>query len=250
VQTATNQLPWEEPPAFTPISIKPSLNPSTELKTAIQVETAPSTSPKHAKELEIELPLKTAPEQAKYEVLSTLVNYILAKQNDNSFVIIDQRAAHTRITFEALLKLQTKNQESQGLLIPLTVELPPLDVSFLEDNLRSFEKIGITIRRFGKNTFMVDALPKALEKANLQDLIEKILQYLKENEDAPHFEGELLKKLALAASLAAVPKQRKLNSEEASALIDHLMKCDAPFHSPSGKQTIVHLGQEEIASKF
>ena len=48
---------------------------------------------------------------------------------------------------------------SQGLLLPETIECKPTDADFLNRSIELFQKLGVGIREFGQNTFILEALP-------------------------------------------------------------------------------------------
>ncbi|MFT4552190.1 MAG: DNA mismatch repair protein MutL [Chlamydiales bacterium] len=197
------------------------------------------------------LPFFSEPLQDKYRVLSTTNDYILLSKysDENTFTFLDQRAAHSRVIFEELLKQKTC-KESQSLIVPLSLEFSPLESSILEENLETLENLGFGIQSFGKNSFMIDALPKIIEEKDLQSFLTNLIGFFRELETHSAFKKENDKKMALAASRSAIQKNRCLSLKEAEVLVERLMGCDVPDQCPQGKATMVRIDKKEIARKF
>lgn len=235
---SSSPLPWEkvEPPKPPP---KPVLQ---DLDQTLLSPPEPEEKP---------LPFISEPTQPKYRVLSTTNDYILlSKDTDEStFTFLDQRAAHTRVIFEDLLN-QKHSKESQSLIVPLSLEFSPLESSILDDNLDALKNLGFGIQSFGKNSFMIDALPKVIEEKNVQSFLSSLIGFFRELETHHAFKKEKDKKLALAASRSAIQKNRCLNLQEAESLVERLMQCEVPDQCPQGKATMVKIDKTEIARKF
>lgn len=205
---------------------------------------------------EVELPLTPPSQKTSYEAVTTTRNYVLAKshntlnEGDSDIFFIDQRAAHRRILFEALLNNCTQTAESQALLFPVTVELSLNDSQALHEHLTDLKAMGFSIQIFGKNTFMIDALPQLIEASAIEDLLSSLVSHYKEISQENPFEGEKRKTLAAAACKAAIHKNHLLTLEEAQSLIKQLTACQVPLHCPQGKPILVAMTQEEIAKKF
>ncbi len=71
-------------------------------------------------------------------------------ETEDGYVVMDPHAAHERILFERFMKdfLDGKMQ-TQGLLIPETVDLPPKDAVRIRKSLELFKKMGFGVSEFG-----------------------------------------------------------------------------------------------------
>lgn len=169
-------------------------------------------------------------------------------------VLVDQRAAHSRIIFERLLS-EKKYQESivEPLLLPLSVELTPHESLILRKAFDILQQIGIQIREFGVNTFLIDAIPRIFGNCQVEIFIRDIIHLLEDNpcfSSQDFLEQEIRKNIAHAASKAAMTSERQLSFEEAQTLIKQLIECEYPFSCPFGKPIFVQIGSEELQNFF
>ncbi|MBA3816602.1 MAG: DNA mismatch repair endonuclease MutL [Parachlamydiaceae bacterium] len=165
--------------------------------------------------------------------------------------LIDQKAAHSRVIFE---KLQ-ENEEGQitalqSLLIPYSIEVSAFEAAILRASVTNLCGMGIHIREFGTNTFLIDAIPQIFGDSNLQVLITDILQALREMQSDQLLQDEKNKRIALAASRTSVSYDRRLSLEEAQALMNQLSICRHPYQCPQGKSTLLQLSPEELVRQF
>ncbi len=97
-------------------------------------------------------------------VAQVLDTYIIAVAADGSLVLVDQHAAHERLTHEAIREQMLDGAvRSQPLLLPAVVDLPPADVARLVARAgRSGCGSGLELEEFGAGAILVRALPAVL----------------------------------------------------------------------------------------
>ena len=81
--------------------------------------------------------------------------YILA-ENKDGFVIIDQHAAHERITYEKLRKGEIK---TQPLLAPIVIKLKPEDAESVLSIADELKQCGLHIDEFGDGAIAIFEKP-------------------------------------------------------------------------------------------
>ena len=59
-----------------------------------------------------------------------------------------------------------------------------------------------------------------------------------------------MKRIALAASRAAISGDKRLSIPEGQSIMNQLALCEHPFHCPSGKPILVQITGEELAKLF
>ena len=98
-------------------------------------------------------------------VAQVLDTYVVAATSDQSLVLIDQHAAHERLTHEALraqfLAADGGGVRSQALLLPAVVDLPAADARRLAEAAPALARLGLDLEGFGPGAIMVRALPAA-----------------------------------------------------------------------------------------
>ena len=110
-----------------------------------------------------------------------LDTYLLAVAADGALVIVDQHAAHERLTEERLRAEFAAGQvAAQALLLPVVVDFAPLEAMRLLAEAESLKRLGLEIEAFGPGAVLVRALPAALKNADaaglLRDLAEEFAE--------------------------------------------------------------------------
>ncbi|MEA2076873.1 MAG: DNA mismatch repair endonuclease MutL [Candidatus Marinimicrobia bacterium] len=175
--------------------------------------------------------------------------YIFA-QIASAIIVIDQHAAHERILFEKALKTFTDSsaQASQQLLFPVSLELSPDDFSLLGDVVKEFENLGFSLRAFGKNTMLIEAVPADLRNIDEGQVILEILDNYRERKETRH--NKTYNMAASYACKAAIKTGDALEPIEMQNLVDQLFQCESPYACPHGRPTIVNLTIDELDKRF
>lgn len=186
------------------------------------------------KEPLLELPLET-----KVRVLAKLGNYLLVEQPEG-ILVVDGQAARARVIYEQLLEKKQGTLGVQHLLLPYSIEISGAEKAFLLQSLDTFEAMGISIRPFGGDTFIIDAIPSCLEIGE----IEKIVQsFLEEGVIANQWLDE--KKAALRLTRAL---NKPIHSmEEGAALVEKLFRSASATEAPDGSLISFLLTEKELS---
>lgn len=175
-------------------------------------------------------------------------SYILAESRAE-FYLIDQHAAHERVLYEEI-KANLEGRESvvQNLLFPESVQVTPEEEDLIDEHVESIRKMGFDVRKFGRRTYVVEAVPallkKPLQKTILNEMVDEVIATRAESDDMHHF---------LAAGFAcrgAIKAGDRLSREETQALLGQLFESRMPFACPHGRPTMIRLSWEEIERRF
>jgi DNA mismatch repair protein MutL len=110
-------------------------------------------------------------------VVGQLHNLYIVCESDGGLVLIDQHAAHERILFEQLKQRgNDRPSAAQKLLVPETLELNFREAEILEQMLSDLKNLGLDIEPFGKNTFIIKAVPALLSGRDLRPMIYEIVE--------------------------------------------------------------------------
>jgi len=91
-----------------------------------------------------------------------LASYLLV-EGKSGLLIVDQHAAHERVLYERLrAEWLARGVETQGLLIPLNVEMEPLAAAALVDQIELVDRLGFEIEPFGEGSIAVRTVPALL----------------------------------------------------------------------------------------
>jgi len=182
--------------------------------------------------------------------------YIVAEAADG-LVLVDQHAAHERLTLERLRGADAgaAAARSQALLMPEVVELSEPECDRLEAIAADLDRMGLAIERFGPSAMLVRSLPHALPKADPHALLRDIADDLATN----GIDGEggsllLTEKieyvLATMACHGSVRAGRTLRVEEMNALLREMERTPRSGQCNHGRPTWVKLSMEEVEKLF
>ena len=190
-----------------------------------------------------------APElfEEKPHVVGIYDEYILISSHklvSEGLCFIDSRYAMSRISFEKWQNSQ-KTVSSQTLLVPLFIECSLEDAESLKIALPHLQDIGLAIREFGTNAFLIEAVPGFLEHIDLEQFLH-------------HVACSVDQRVAVTEKLDALYReafrfQKKLSTmsvELATGIVKQLFACSDPFTCPLGNKTMFVLTPEEIRKRL
>ncbi|HJX55691.1 MAG TPA: DNA mismatch repair endonuclease MutL, partial [Methanoregula sp.] len=90
--------------------------------------------------------------------------YILATTETGDLVIIDQHAVHERILYELVNARMSGDHCSQELIVPFILHRSVHEAAVLRDLIPALAQAGLILEEFGKETFLVRAIPVVLGK--------------------------------------------------------------------------------------
>ncbi len=183
------------------------------------------------------------------KILQLKQRYILTPVK-SGLMVIDQKRAHERILFEQFMEiLKSESVASQQQLFPQTIELNPADAELLKSILSDLQLLGFDIREFGKDTFIVNGTPGALDVASPEIIVEKLLEEYKNSPvDA---RAKAREQIALSlAKASSLDYGVELKQEEVDHLIDNLFACSTPNFTPDGKKVLTIIPTNDIEKSF
>jgi len=211
---------------------------------------------------EAELQLLTAPAARSFipeasghplgaPVAQILDTYILAVAADGALVIIDQHAAHERLTEERLRAEFLAGQVvSQPLLLPVVVDLPQSDASRLLAQAQTLHRLGLEIEAFGPGALLVRAVPAALKNPDVAELLRDLADEFAEAGTSVALEARLDSALARLACHRSIRAGRRLNPEEMSALMRDMEATPRAATCSHGRPTFLKLTRAELETMF
>lgn len=175
----------------------------------------------------------------------------IACEDRSGLVIVDQHAAHERITFERLRKLfETEHKQTQPLLFPQRLELDAMRAETLSDNLDFFERAGFEIEPFGGNTYALKVVPAVLQKANAEALIKDAIDDLAGFGRSDRVEEAMESVLSRMACHGSVRGPTALTDEECEALLQQMDEIDFKANCPHGRPVYYRLPLIELEESF
>ncbi|MFP4614667.1 MAG: DNA mismatch repair endonuclease MutL [Thiohalorhabdus sp.] len=176
--------------------------------------------------------------------------FILA-QTENGVVLVDQHAAHERITYERLKRAyQEDGVERQALLVPVAVNLAERHMVLLEEEAGTLERLGFRVDPAGPRRALIREAPAMLAEADLGLLLERTLDTLaRYGSGAPVAEAanEVLAEMGCHGSVRV---NRRLTREEMDALLRDLERTERGGQCNHGRPTYVHLSMQALDRFF
>lgn len=176
-----------------------------------------------------------------------LNTYILAEGPDGLYMI-DQHAAHERVLYERLIAARRRgSQVSQGLAVPLTVELAPSQMAILIGHGDHFAQMGFEVESFGAGTAILRAVPATVPGVPGADLLLRAVGSLQEDGE----EEDPLERIAIATAChTAIRAGDRMSPESVAGLLADLNEAEDPFTCFHGRPTIIALSREQIERWF
>ena len=112
-------------------------------------------------------------------VAQVLDTYVIAVAGDGDLVLVDQHAAHERLTHERLRAEHAAGAvRAQALLLPEVVELPPAQARALGEGAAALATLGLELEPFGAGAVLVRAVPALLGSASVAPLLRDVAEGL------------------------------------------------------------------------
>lgn len=205
--------------------------------------------------LEQEVPagLRSAPTGLglpKLRALAQLARmYLLAEGPEGDLYLIDQHAAHERITYERLMAQRGAGQiESQRLLMPQAVPLAPAAQATLLSASAELGTWGFELEEadFGVR---VRAIPAAVAMEEIKAALLEVADHLSgAGGSTPEAWREQL--LTTLSCHTSIRTGHPLTASEQQALIDQLAQCQGPRTCPHGRPTVIVMTKNQLTRQF
>ncbi|WP_421992732.1 DNA mismatch repair endonuclease MutL [Roseococcus sp.] len=184
--------------------------------------------------------------RALAQVLET---YILAEAPDGSLILVDQHAAHERLTHERLAEeMHAGGIRAQPLLLPAVVELP--QAHRLAEAAPELAKLGLELEGFGPGAVLVRAMPAVLGAPDPAPLLRDLAEELEESGEGVALALKLDAAIARLACHGSIRAGRRLNPAEMDALLRAMERTPRAATCSHGRPTFLKFGQAEFARLF
>ncbi len=175
--------------------------------------------------------------------------YIVAETSDG-MILVDQHAAHERLTLERLKAAAGAGAAAQLLLLPEVVDLDESAAAHLLEHADAFAKLGLEVEGFGARAVLVRSVPAALGSCDAVGLVRDLA------DDLAAFDAglALTERLdAVAATMAchgSVRAGRTLAVAEMNALLREMEVTPHSGQCSHGRPTWVKLARHDLEKLF
>jgi DNA mismatch repair protein MutL len=184
-------------------------------------------------------------------VAQVLDTYIIAVAGDGSLVLVDQHAAHERLTHETLrAQMDEGGVRSQPMLLPAVVELGASEAARLLARAAELAAFGLAIEAFGGGAVLVRAMPAALGAADPTPLLRDLADELAELDETTVLAARLDAVLARLACHGSIRAGRRLAAAEMDALLRQMEATPRAATCSHGRPTVLKLSRADIERLF
>jgi DNA mismatch repair protein MutL len=184
-------------------------------------------------------------------VAQVLDTYVIAVAADGSLVLVDQHAAHERLTHEAIrAQMIDGGVRRQALLLPAVVDMPAADAARLLARAEELATLGLEIEAFGAGAVLVRALPAALGAPDPGPLLRDLADEFAELDEGMALAARLDAVIARLACHGSIRAGRRLGGPEMDALLRQMEATPRAATCSHGRPTFLKLSKAEIERLF
>ncbi|MDO9537397.1 MAG: DNA mismatch repair endonuclease MutL [Thermoplasmata archaeon] len=185
----------------------------------------------------------------RMKVIGQILDTFILAQSGSDMIIIDQHAAHEKIMLDKL-RNRPEKKTVQNLITPVLLNLGKKESQLVEHFRPVIEDLGFKIEPFGKDAYLVRAVPAIgghieTEKG-LLDLIDELAALGK----ARSIEEKRDEIIHLVACHSAIRAGEKLSQQRMAHLIEEMHGLENPYTCAHGRPTIIRITNAELERMF
>jgi DNA mismatch repair protein MutL len=171
--------------------------------------------------------------------------------DDDGVAIIDQHVAHERVLYERIAaRLTSGSLESQRLLTPLIMEVPPEARGALLAHGEELRRCGFEVDDFGPTSVRVDAMPALLSREQGTAALMALAGDLEGLGGAGPVHEHLKNMAATMACHAAVKANDPLTTEKMAHILEELRQTAYSTVCPHGRPVMLRISRREVEKNF
>ncbi|MCU0249376.1 MAG: DNA mismatch repair endonuclease MutL [Vicinamibacterales bacterium] len=171
--------------------------------------------------------------------------------DDDGVAIIDQHVAHERVLYERIsARLTAGALESQRLLTPIIMEMPPAACSALHSHGDQLRRCGFEVDEFGAGSVRIDAMPALLSREQGMAALKALAEDLEGLGGAAPVHEHLKNMAATMACHAAVKANDPLTHEKMAHILEELRLTAYSTVCPHGRPVMLRISRREVEKNF
>jgi len=172
-------------------------------------------------------------------------------QTEDGIVIVDQHAAHERLTYEKMKHaMEQGGIARQPLLVPEVVDLDPAEVDRIASRAGELAELGLVVEPFGPDAVVVREVPAMLGQMDLKGLMRDLADDIAESGNALSLKERLEEVAGTLACHTSVRAGRRLTADEMNALLREMESTPHSGQCNHGRPTYVELKLSDIEKLF
>ena len=175
--------------------------------------------------------------------------YILATTDTAELILIDQHAVHERILYEQVTSRTEGVHRSQELIVPVLLHRTLKEASILRELIPALAQEGFILEEFGRDTFLVRAIPVVLGKLDDTATIDEMVNDLIGNEAVRGVNNR--ERIArVIACRGAIKAGTVCSIEQCKRLVQQIQYTKNPFTCPHGRPTMIRFSRADLDVMF
>jgi DNA mismatch repair protein MutL len=191
------------------------------------------------------------PMYSTLKILGQIFAGYIALEGEEGLLLVDQHAAHERVTFEKLrAEMRNGGIRSQSMLTPTTIELNLARAAHIEAALPELRAMGFDLEPFGPATLLLKGAPAVFGVEGGAKLLSDMLDSMGENGLRASGEGALEEWLKTLACHGSVRVGRALEEREIRELLAELDRTQFKTNCPHGRPVHINFARGQIERMF
>jgi DNA mismatch repair protein MutL len=135
-------------------------------------------------------------------------------------------------------------------VVPETIELNFREAEILGQMLSDLKTFGLMVEPFGKNSFVIKAVPALLSGRDVKSMIHEIVEKTAAVGYSAGLKDALDGCRMVMACHGALRAHQALSDEQISKLLQQLDQCENPSHCPHGRPTWIRWDLATLEKSF
>jgi DNA mismatch repair protein MutL len=191
------------------------------------------------------------PMYSQLRLIGQLFAGYIALESEDGLILVDQHAAHERVTFERLrAELKAGGIRTQAMLVPALIELSPARAGHVQAVIPSLRAMGFDVEQFGPSTLRLKGTPAVFGPEAGAKLLSDMIDTMSEGGMRPGGEAAFEGWLKQLACHGSVRVGRALDEREIHELLSELDRTEFKTNCPHGRPVHINFARGKIEWMF
>ena len=194
---------------------------------------------------------RSVPQYSSLRIVGQIFAGFILLESEDGLVLVDQHAAHERITFERLrAESRAGGIRVQAMLAPIPFELNPARAPQTIAALPELRAMGFEVEPFGATALLLKGAPAAFAAGDGGRLLSDMIDSMGENGFRLGGEGAIDEWLKTLACHGSLRMGRVLETREISSLLEQLDRTQFKTNCPHGRPVHVEFRRTQLERMF
>ncbi len=183
------------------------------------------------------------------KILGQIHKTFFVAETPGGMLVIDQHIVQERVLYERFMRQYLESAvKTQALLEAEVMEFAPHDAVVVGEHINELERLGFLIEEFGRNSFLLRAIPMIFGRAQPKELLGDLIQQFDSGRTAVEQKAEeIITRMSCRYSVKAGDT---FTVQQMESWLKELDKCSLPYHCPHGRPIFVRITADELERMF